>query len=156
MGGAAGGARDGAGETPLGMAVARGHVAIARLLLASGADVERRNGSGATPLHVAAEHGQVATATVLLASGAVVDSPITRYDGVTALARAAGHGHALLYAPVMEQCALRGDAAGRDHLLRLMQEHRRELHPAQLRAVRVADRDGTSQRGEKHGLLLRV
>jgi ankyrin repeat protein len=53
--------------------VLRREVAIARLLIDAGADLEAKNDSGDTPLHLAAGSGNVELAALLLAKGAKVN-----------------------------------------------------------------------------------
>lgn len=77
--------------TPLHRAAA-GHVAIARRLLAAGAEVDAQGTAGWTPLHRAVKMGQGEMATLLLANGADVHAK--GIDGWTPLLRAAMAGRA--------------------------------------------------------------
>ncbi len=67
------------------------HLAIARMLLAAGAEVNAAQQSGFTPLHAAAQNGQADLVELLLAAGA--DPALTTAEGHAPadLARAAGH-----------------------------------------------------------------
>lgn len=75
------------GDSLLMLAIYHGHLDVARLLLARGADPELRNGRGQTPLEGAAFKGDVASATLLLDHGAAADLPGP--DGRTPLMYAA-------------------------------------------------------------------
>jgi uncharacterized protein len=76
---------------PLHAAVAGGHHAITKALLAQGADVNAPQQLGWRPLHAAAQSGDVAMVRLLLASGAEVglknDQGLTAYD----VAKQRGH-----------------------------------------------------------------
>ena len=61
------------GDTSLHVAAGCGHVAVVRLLLASGACVDAPSYDGSTPLHRAASKGSAEAAALLLAAGAAVD-----------------------------------------------------------------------------------
>jgi ankyrin repeat protein len=80
------------GFTPLGLAVFFGHLEIARLLVDSGADVNRpsRNAIRVAPLHSAIASGNVALLDLLLSRGAVPD-PVEFLEA-TPLHSAAVHG----------------------------------------------------------------
>jgi ankyrin repeat protein len=82
-------------------------VAVAKLLIAHGADPRATNERGETPLHTAARHGLVEMAKLLIASGAPVDA--TDKDGQTPLHQAAWMGHADMAALLIAH----GAAAGR-------------------------------------------
>jgi len=56
------------------MASQDGHAAIAEMLLARGADVDKANQDGATPLFMASRNGHAAVAELLLARGANFNS----------------------------------------------------------------------------------
>ncbi len=62
------------GRTELHYAACEGNLAMARTLLAFGAQVDVRDDDGWTPLHFAAQSHAVAVAETLLAAGASVDS----------------------------------------------------------------------------------
>jgi len=68
-------AKDGVGRTPLHHAAMFGSEAVARVLLAVGAEKDEKDLCGATPLNMAAEHGCKAVARVLLAAGADKHAP---------------------------------------------------------------------------------
>jgi uncharacterized protein len=76
---------------PLHSAAAGAHLAIARLLLEHGADVNAVQEGGFVPLHSAAQNGQIEMVTLLLARGAAVGAQTS--DGRTALAFALEAGH---------------------------------------------------------------
>lgn len=82
---------DGACSTPLHWSVMRGRVAIARLLLERGADVNARQVGGFTPLHMAAQSGDVEMARLLLAYSPEVNAH--HAEGGTALSLARQWGH---------------------------------------------------------------
>lgn len=63
---------DGAGQTPLHIAVAQGDRALATLLLERGAPAEKANREGRAPLHLAAEADSLPLVQALLAAGAKV------------------------------------------------------------------------------------
>src|SRR5215471_13823613 len=70
-------ARDSDGSTPLHCACWKGHDAVVRLLLDSGADVNAENNNdhwGTTPLHAAAHANQKKIAEMLIAHGANIAS----------------------------------------------------------------------------------
>ncbi|KAK3181463.1 hypothetical protein K4F52_007173 [Lecanicillium sp. MT-2017a] len=81
------------GRTPLSWAAEYGHLAIAKVLLATGkADVDRKDDSGRTPLSYAAEKGHETIVELLLATGKA-DSDLEDEDGWTPLSWAAEYGH---------------------------------------------------------------
>jgi ankyrin repeat protein len=76
---------------PLHSAAAGGHVGVARLLVAAGADVNATQRHGYTPLHAAGQNGDEELTELLVGAGA--DPSARTDDGQTAgdLASAAGH-----------------------------------------------------------------
>jgi ankyrin repeat protein len=78
--------------TPLHLAVEKGRMEIARLLLSSGADINATEFMGWTPLIVAAYYGQLECAKLLLEHGAAMDIKTHRI-GMTALDYAKRHSH---------------------------------------------------------------
>lgn len=82
----------GDGFTPLGLAAFFGHVEIARILIAAGADVNlaARNAFRVRPLHSAVAAGSLPLAQLLIERGAEVNA--TQMQGVTPLHAAARNG----------------------------------------------------------------
>lgn len=81
--------------TPLHWAAIRGHLDVAKLLLANKADVHAKDNlllEGCTALHYAASRGYIGVAELLLANKAYVDAKNNR-EGCTALHYAAGSGN---------------------------------------------------------------
>lgn len=76
---------------PLHSAVANRNVAIARVLVEHGADVNATQQDDFTPLMEAAQNGDLETARLLLDHGA--DPAVTKTGGLTALMMAAEAGH---------------------------------------------------------------
>jgi ankyrin repeat protein len=74
-------------ESPLMMAALKGHVELAKKLVARGADV---NKTGWTPLHYAATQGQLAVMDLLLENHAYIDAESP--NGTTPLMMAAHYG----------------------------------------------------------------
>jgi len=77
--------------TALHAALAGREPAIARLLIAAGADVNARQQGGYTPLHTAAANGLLALAELLVASGADPQAPNDAGQTPIDLANQAGH-----------------------------------------------------------------
>jgi len=74
---------DGSGRTPLHYAASRGHVAVAGLLLDSGADIDATEEDGETPLHFAAWRSETGAGALLIERGA--DLEIRNHWGRTPL-----------------------------------------------------------------------
>ena len=72
-----------AGVPPLLWAALMGHVEVAELLIANGADVDGTDKYGNTPLHYAAHHGRKETTKLLITKGADVN--VKRDNGKTPL-----------------------------------------------------------------------
>ena len=70
--------RDGRGDDPLHHAARNGDTAIARLLIAHGADVNALTTEQHSVLYCAAGHGHVETVELLLASGVDANAPFSR------------------------------------------------------------------------------
>ncbi len=68
-----------------------GHVALVRLLLDAGAQIEAKDNGGATPLYGASQEGHLEAARLLLACGAAVDEGTN--DGSNSLMIASEMGH---------------------------------------------------------------
>ncbi|XP_071803585.1 BRCA1-associated RING domain protein 1-like [Asterias amurensis] len=68
------------GETPLHVAVIKGDVATARLLLQEGADPNSMDNARWTPLHEACNHGHTALVALLLDHGALINTPGFEHD----------------------------------------------------------------------------
>ena len=81
----------GNGQSPLHLAAIMGHVEVAELLIASGADLEGTDKHGNTPLHYTAHRGSKETAKLLIAKGA--DLNVKRDDGNTPLDNATQYKH---------------------------------------------------------------
>ena len=78
-------------HTPLTFAGVNGHVAVVRVLLEGGANIESVNGYGSTALHCAAYNGYLNVCRILLDWGAKVN-PVDVW-GETPLHDAASSGH---------------------------------------------------------------
>jgi len=76
---------------PLHSAAAGRHIAVCRVLIAAGADVNATQRLGYTPLHAAAQHGDVEMVELFLSAGA--DPSAATDDGATAADLADGAGH---------------------------------------------------------------
>jgi ankyrin repeat protein len=76
---------------PLHSAAAGRHIAVCRVLIAAGADVNATQRLGFTPLHAAAQHGDVEMVELFLSAGA--DPSAATDDGATPADLADGAGH---------------------------------------------------------------
>ncbi|XP_078141578.1 uncharacterized protein kank4 [Centroberyx gerrardi] len=81
-----------AGQTALMLAVSHGRVAMVKLLLSSGADVNAQDRDGSTALMCACEHGHTHIARLLLETGRC-DPSLTDKNGQTAQSAATGASH---------------------------------------------------------------
>ncbi|XP_055020812.1 KN motif and ankyrin repeat domain-containing protein 4 [Boleophthalmus pectinirostris] len=81
-----------AGQTALMLAVSHGRVAMVKLLLSCGADVNAQDREGSTALMCACEHGHTHITRLLLETGQC-DMSLTDKNGQTALAVAEGASH---------------------------------------------------------------
>jgi ankyrin repeat protein len=79
---------------PLHSAVAGGHLQIARVLVAEGADVNAPQHMGWRPLHAAARRGDADIVSMLLEHGA--DPMLANDEGLTPLELSRQHGHEAL------------------------------------------------------------
>ncbi|XP_047106375.1 ankyrin-1-like [Schistocerca piceifrons] len=79
------------GTTPLHVAAAHRRVAVVRVLVDAGADIDCKTGNGRTPLHAAASVGAADTVRILLKYGAHLRE--TDRDGKTAMQLATENGH---------------------------------------------------------------
>ena len=90
------------GMTCLMMAAANGHLAICRLLIDKGAQVEAKDSIGWTPLHLAALRGHVEIVRLLCDHGADVEAR-TIYGGWRPLHWAAINGHISVVKELIEE-----------------------------------------------------
>uniref|UniRef100_A0A3Q0S3I8 Uncharacterized protein n=1 Tax=Amphilophus citrinellus TaxID=61819 RepID=A0A3Q0S3I8_AMPCI len=81
-----------AGQTALMLAVSHGRVAMVKLLLSCGVDVNAQDHEGSTALMCASEHGHTHIARLLLETGRC-DTSLTDKNGQTALSVAEGASH---------------------------------------------------------------
>ncbi|XP_028259771.1 KN motif and ankyrin repeat domain-containing protein 4 [Parambassis ranga] len=81
-----------AGQTALMLAVSHGRVAMVKLLLSCGADVNAQDREGSTALMCASEHGHTHLARLLLETGRC-DTSLADKNGQTALSVAQGSAH---------------------------------------------------------------
>ena len=98
-------------ETPLMMAVTRGHTEASRILLLHGASVSVVDKTGSSPLHGAASHGHSNIVALLIEHNAPIDS--TDHGGATPLHAAIAEGHAEV-AAVLVRSGARTDAQSSD------------------------------------------
>ena len=97
------------GDTPLSAAAAWGTIAVVRVLLENGADVDKTVESGWTPLHKAALRGHTVIVELLLARGADIDA--VNDNNQTPLHLAARQGHLYMVRLLVEHKA---DVSKRD------------------------------------------
>lgn len=95
------------GQTPLHLAVMRGHAPLVRLLLQRGALAGAVDHTGRTPLHEAAWHGHSNLAELLLRRGA--SAAACSQTGLTPL-----HGAAALGRTLLVTCLMSASGAGPD------------------------------------------
>jgi ankyrin repeat protein len=98
-------------ETPLHVALCRGHADIAQLLLEHGADVNAQNDGNDTPLHLSSEYGDLEVVRILLERGADKEAQ----DGMlrSPLSRASLGGHVEVCRLLLEHGA---DTKSRDFM----------------------------------------
>lgn len=94
--------RDVDGGTPLCIAAANGHEALAILLLEKGATIGARAGHGETPLHMAVRHGNAAVISLLLENGNIEAAD---EDGRTPLHIAANEGREIIVRLLLDRGA---------------------------------------------------
>lgn len=82
------------GNTILHISAFKNHIAIVKILLAKGANLNIKNDIGKTPLHLASRNNNIAIVKILLAKGAELD--LQDEIGSTALYLAAKHGHIII------------------------------------------------------------
>ncbi|KAL5331136.1 hypothetical protein ACEPPN_000665 [Leptodophora sp. 'Broadleaf-Isolate-01'] len=90
--------------TSLHIAAYFGILAVVRLLLEQGAELEAKDSFGRTPLSRAAENGHEAVVRLLLEQGAELEAKDSRFK-LTPLSRAAGNGHEAVVRLLLEQGA---------------------------------------------------
>ncbi|RDW65991.1 hypothetical protein BP6252_09626 [Coleophoma cylindrospora] len=95
--------KDSKGRTPLSWAAGGGHVAMIKVLLENGAEVDSKDNSGRTPMSWAATNGNEAMVKLLLEKGAEVSSKDN--SGRTPMSWAAAHGHQAVVKLLLEKGA---------------------------------------------------
>ncbi len=90
------------GRTCIITAAYNGHLAICRLLIDKGAQLEAKDDSGCTPLHEAACQGHVEIARLLCDRGADVEAQ-SYYGGWRPLHFAANNGHITVVKELIEE-----------------------------------------------------
>jgi uncharacterized protein len=113
------------GSTPLDLAVARGNLEAAKLLIDNGGDVRRVYPSGRTPLHIAALKGNTEMVKLLIDRGADVDKRDA--VGMSSLDVAATRGQSAIVGLLLEAGATPGDP--------LLRNAVRQNHPAVVRSL---------------------
>ena len=121
------GQRDAGGNSPLHVALERGHVGIADSLIAHGADLHVANPAGVTPVSLAVYKGETALADRLLDAGAPPEGQTP--DGDKVLPWAIRHGRLVFVRRLMEGGANphQKDAAGNPLLHVAIETGRRDL-----------------------------
>ena len=121
------GQRDPGGNSPLHIALDRGHVAIASSLMEHGADLRVANPAGVTPVSLAVYKGETALADRLLDAGAPPEGQTP--DGDKVLPWAIRHGRLVFVRRLMEGGAdpHQKDAAGNPLLHVAIESGRRDL-----------------------------
>ena len=131
--------------TPLSLSSSRGHMAVAKLLLKQGADVNAADSKRWTPLLWASYEGHIELAKLLFEQGADVNAADS--DGWTPLLWASYEGHIELAKLLLEQGAdvNTTDSDGRTPLLQVSSNRHVELAKLLLEQgadVNAADSDG--------------
>jgi ankyrin repeat protein len=134
------------GYSPLGMAIDRGHIEIARCLLGAGANAHYGS-TTSTALGLAAERGEAEIVQLLLPRGIDVNEPVGQ-DNWTALLSAIAHGHkSVVQLLVTAGANVNIWSQGETPILLAAKREEREiynyLYPLVSNSIRLcADRDG--------------
>ena len=84
-------AQDSTRRTALGWAAERGHLAVSKWLIETGAEVNAQTGDYANPLHAASDSGHEEVVQVLLDRGAKVNTPADHHGNALWAASVGGH-----------------------------------------------------------------